>query len=853
MTNKKRRFPLPFLYSLPLVLLSIILTDCQNEGLSSRAADAQFSAHFDNTPDRIWIGRDFWTIPMEDWRVRNGRLECTGTHPNMRANILTRTLSGAGDLYLSARIGLLQKNGEAGSTAGFRIGLQDDTDNDVRSLCYFGRGIDAGVHTDGYLFVNEEQTPLPEDFDWNDFTLSAAVQKEETTHRLELSVADGNGNTAILTQTGIDSLQGIITLINNHATNGSFAEGSQFWFDDVQMEGTLVQAQEAAAFGPILWSMYTLSKGTMKMSAQMPPVGPSDEQAVQLQLKQDGDWETVAEENIQDDARIAVFRIEDWDAAQDHPYRLVYNEKGKDGSVLPHYYEGIVRRDPVDRTLHMGGLTCQNGYGFPYRPLVENLGRENPDLLFFSGDQIYEANGGYPIIRFPADRAILNYLGKWYMFGWAFGDLMRDRPTICLPDDHEVYQGNLWGEGGKKVSLEEWNRSRDSRSGFVQPVEMVNVVTRTNCAHLPDPRDPTPMNEEFEVYYTDLVYGRVSFAIIADRFYKSGPERVAFWKEGRKDHIKEVFDATLLERPELRLLGERQLAFLDEWVRDWRGADMKAFLSQTIFANIATHHGGNKMFLYGDMDSGGWPAEKRDVAVDLMRKAYAFHICGDQHIPMMVQYGIDEYRDANWVFCTPAIATGYERRVLYDQLDQPVVSRPDHGLPNTGSYTDFFGNPNYVYAVANPIEDTRSPNRYQRAENRVSGFGMIHFDTEERTITSEAFPFLAKETADGSLEQFPGWPLTIGQTDNYGREAVAYLPAIVSTGLSDPVVQITSETTSELVYALRIKGETFRPKVFAMGNYTIRAGNPETDQWQTVENVQASKGEVEDVIQLKFN
>jgi hypothetical protein len=821
------------------IFLLASLTSCRDNGLSVDNTGAAFASDFDNTNDRIWVGRDFWTIPMEDWRVQNGRLECTGTRPNMRANILTRSLEGPGDLTLSVRAGVLQKNGDAGSTAGFRIGLQDDTDNDLRSLCYFGQGIDVGIHTDGFIFINEDRTALPEDFDWTDVEMSVAAQPREGAYSLTLQATDAGGRNAELVVEGIDGLQGAIALVNNHATNGDFTNGTQFWFDDLEMNGALLKNQEEASFGPILWSMYTLSRGTMKMTAQMPPLGEDDEHKVQLQIRKGQSWETVAEEEIQPAARIAVFRIEDWDATRDYDYRLVYDEQGKDGGVSSHQYEGIVRRDPVDRPLRVGGLTCQNGYGFPYRPLLENLVREEPDLLFFSGDQIYEGNGGYPIIRFPADRAILNYLGKWYMFGWAFGDLMRDRPTICLPDDHEVYQGNLWGEGGKKVTLEEWNASRDARSGFVQPVEMVNVVTRTNCAHLPDPYDPTPMNGEFEVYYTDLVYGRVSFAIVADRFYKSGPERVAFWKEGRKDHIKEEFDPSLLERPELQFLGDRQLAFLEEWTQDWRGADLKALLSQTIFANAATHHGAEKMFLYGDMDSGGWPKAGRDEAVDLMRKAFAFHICGDQHVPLMVQYGVDEYRDAGWVFCTPAIATGYERRVLHDQLGNPVTSRPDHGLPNTGYYTDFFNNPNYVYAVANPVEDTRSVDRYQRAQNRVSGFGMIHFDQQERTITSEAFPFLASTTENGELEQFPGWPLTIAQLDNYGREAVVYLPEIRLSGAADLVVQITEEKTGDLVYAVRMAGDRFQPKVFAAGSYQVKAGDPDTGRWQLFEGVQA--------------
>ena len=62
---------------------------------------------------------------------------------------------------------------------------------------------------------------------------------------------------------------------------------------------------------------------------------------------------------------------------------------------------------------------------------MKNLKKLDPDLLYFSGDQIYEPNGGYRIIRQPADLSILNYLGKYYMFGWAFGDLMRTgRPFV---------------------------------------------------------------------------------------------------------------------------------------------------------------------------------------------------------------------------------------------------------------------------------------------------------------------------------------------------------------------------------------------------------------------------------------
>ena len=66
-------------------------------------------------------------------------------------------------------------------------------------------------------------------------------------------------------------------------------------------------------------------------------------------------------------------------------------------------------------------------------------------MLYFSGDQLYEGHGGFGIIREPADPAILNYLRKFYQFGWAFREAMRNAPTLCIPDDHDVFQGNIWG------------------------------------------------------------------------------------------------------------------------------------------------------------------------------------------------------------------------------------------------------------------------------------------------------------------------------------------------------------------------------------------------------------------------
>jgi hypothetical protein len=219
-----------------------------------------------------------------------------------------------------------------------------------------------------------------------------------------------------------------------------------------------------------------------------------------------------------------------------------------------------------------------------------------------------------------------------------------------------------------------------------------------------------------------------------------------------------------------------------------------------------------------------------------MRKAFAFHICGDQHLPSLIQYGIDDYRDAGWGFCTPAIAVGYQRYFHPDKLGWPVVHRPAHGNPNTGYYQDGFGNLNYIYAVGNPDVINRHENRYKQADLRSSGYGIIRFNLKTRDITAEAYRFLSKK-ADGEFQQFPGWPHTINQLDNYGREPLAYLPLLDIQGIENPVIEIINEVTGEIEYILRIKGNKFQPKVFSMDPHTVRIGDPEKDIWKTIEEV----------------
>ena len=821
-----------------IILIFIITTSCTQK--------KTFEENFDSTHNRVWVGKDFWSVPLEDWKVEDGKLFCTGGVPNSRVNVLTHVISPElGDFEVSARI-MLTDAGKVPGSAGFLVGMHDKEDPNVRADCYFGGGIKAGVSLNGYAFLKDTKKDLPENFDFSEFNLKVTVNN--TTLRMD--ILDKNGKQVEeLRAEQEGGVQGLVAMVNNFDMGETERPGkSHFGFDDFKLTGSDVIEKPENAFGPILWTMYTLSDQTVKLMALLPPIGEDDNQQVSLQLKKGNNWETVDTQTIEPDSRTAVFKLKDWDETSDADYRVEYVEIDKNGTETDNYYAGTIRKNPVDRPLKFGGLTCQFHFGFPYTPLVNNLDTLDPDILYFSGDQIYEGNGGYGIKREPADVAILNYLGKYYMFGWAFRDLLRDRPTICTPDDHDVFHGNLWGEGG--IAKPGGAGSSDTR-GFMEPVRMVNVVNRTQCGQLPDPFDPTPIAQGMKVWYTALNYGRISFAIVSDRVFKTGPEAVSDWP-GRHDHMKEPRkDLSFLDKPGVKMLGDRQMKFLDYWITDWHDADMKVLLSQTVFANVATHHGNLQGYLYGDLDSGGWPKSGRDKAIWLMRKGAVFHINGDQHVPSLVQYGLKHFRDANWSFCTPAITVMYMRWFLPDELGRPVVDRPAHGYPNTGKYIDAFGNKNYVYAIGNAGKTTiDNSSRYNQAQIRSSGFGFVTFNKQERTINIDAFRFKANVVHPNPVrDEFPGWPLKISQFDNLGMGANNVLPTI-SVSMPNQVIEIVNEKTGELVNAYRMKGDSVQPKLFEKGTFTIKIG--EGDNVKEIKGLTTKTGENSEKISVEI-
>lgn len=546
----------------------------------------------------------------------------------------------------------------------------------------------------------------------------------------------------------------------------------------------------------IAFALYTHERGVLKLTAQLFPLKPDESRDVRLEFKRGDQWSEAAKTQIVYPGWSAHFRVENWDDSQDVPYRVRHGDRAA--------FEGLIRRDPRDKdVIVVANMSCNSSRTTGLRPeIIDNLKAQDPDLLFFAGDQTYRHT---------------EHTAGWIEFGLQFRDVLRDRPAVTIPDDHDVGHPNLWGEGGKRST-----RRDNADGGYFYPVAYVNMVQRQQTWHLPDPVDPQPVARGITVYFTRLRVGGVDFAILEDRKFKSGPQGKIPQMGPRPDHINDKnYDPSSIDLPGLKLLGERQLRFLHDWGQDWTAADMKAVLSQTAFCGAVHLHGSNDNRLLADLDCNGWPQAGRNRALQEIRRARAIHLCGDQHLAVVVKHGIDDWGDGPYAFTSPALVN-----TIYGRWWHPEDEKPGHNpvpnspLPWTGDFRDGLGNRISLLAYANPA-DVRDERQ------RGDGYGIARFNKKTNNVTFECWPRFA-DAKRGDKAQFPGWPITIQSADNDGRKPAAWLPKLNIRGASGdvarPVVQVIDDKTGEILYTLRANEATFQPPVFAAGKYTVKIG-----------------------------
>jgi alkaline phosphatase D len=569
--------------------------------------------------------------------------------------------------------------------------------------------------------------------------------------RLRLQATDQAGRRlAAARLDGVDgaALAGGIALVSSSSDKRG---GARHWFAGLGTAGAKVAERTERAEGPVLGTLYTLNGSVLKLTAQLLPVGESDPREVRLQLRRpDGAWEDGPVAPV-GPGFAAAFRLTGWDAGAEREYRVVWAA----GTAHEQRFEGTVAADPsdadelrvgvLDCTIHsyrplnvasdlhdgiagsrpLGLYTDANLY-FPYRRLVDELRQRRPHLLAAVGDQYYESR---PTTKEQGPEPTLDMLYRWYLWLWAFRDLTRRLPTVVLVDDHDVYHPNLWGNGGAAAPGGDYRNG-----GYAQTAAWVNLVQRVQTSHNPDPHDPAPVAQGIGVYYGAFRYGGVGFAMVEDRKFKNGDK-------DNRDPAGERYDLTIL--------GDRQERFLAAWAAADPGSPKICF-SQTLWGCLQTDERGRAQF---DADADAAVPARR-TALELVKRAGALLCSGDQHLASLVRHGLDGFDDGPVQFVAPAAGSAWQRWF------EPAGGLPNPGAtPNTGDFTDAYGNRMRVLAVANP-KLTKAAFRAARPvggaelgdrDRKREGYGLVRVDKAGRRFVIECWPW------DGG-PQFEGWP-----------------------------------------------------------------------------------------------
>ena len=692
---------------------------------------------------RLWIGPDWWANPLTDWSVRKDAVVASAA-ANRTLCLLPRDLSGDGKQF-SARVqvsALEDVTPDKAISAGFRIGRRGGIDDYRHALVHATRSVDATIRSDGKLSlgnsVSEQTISLA------DGRVDLELTGKRTGDQTELALTASRGDQRVtVTQTVPTArvLGGFSLLSSGYNVPGGRKTKQRFAFRDFSLSGDLVKSHADRTFGPILWTQYTLSHGRLRLQAQLAPLGPrQDHRAELLVADTDGDpqWAVVGTQSMEKLSRTVTFTVDDWPSSTSKRYQVRFPWRGK-----TYTYDGVIRKEPAAADpLKLACFSCDNGYLFPIPAMVSQVTRQDPDMMFFAGDQIYENYGGFGVAR-SADTALamIDYLRKYYQFGWTWRDLMRDRPTVILPDDHDVFQGNLWGHGGRKLP-ETGNPNDWNYGGYMMPGDWVRGIEQTQVGHLPDPAVDMQLPIGIRPYFTSMTYGGVGFAILEDRKFKTGPFSMPEAKRNRGDGAE--------------LLGKEQEEFLQQWASDWTAQEMKCALSQTIFCNASTHTGQELRRGRWYYDSGAWPIEARNRVVRILGECNALAIHGDQHLGVLLRHGIEDFDDAGYAFMVPGTANGFPR-AWWPGVEKGQQPNPDHDY--VGKFHDDAGHPLHVLAVGNPEPGSnqlpKSTDPMEIGYRKGSGYGIVLFDKQDRSAKIWLYRLGNQE------ETFRGFPKTI--------------------------------------------------------------------------------------------
>jgi len=243
-----------------------------------------------------WIGPEYWTNPLMNWQLPDGRLECTHGGWNNELHSLTHQLKEAeGNFEMTVSLGLMDRPGlydDKEIFAGFKFAALGHK-NDYRSnlMHDFSGGhaeelqqnlpVLAGITNRGRLMIGSTLSEeILSDEALKDSKLSVSVSHSGNAITIKLNVTSDESEIAKLeTVLTRESLTGNIALANHPVDvpirarhDHSDMDHPTFWFSDWDVSGSKISANLEQTYEPILWTQYTFQNKVLKLMAFLVPM-----------------------------------------------------------------------------------------------------------------------------------------------------------------------------------------------------------------------------------------------------------------------------------------------------------------------------------------------------------------------------------------------------------------------------------------------------------------------------------------------------------------------------------------------------------------------------------------------------
>jgi hypothetical protein len=683
-------------------------------------------------PKRTFIGSDYWANDLADWQVSGGQVHA---HPGAYRSLVLLTQAAdadSGTLHVSVLVDMkgLGRVETPDHYVGIRLGLQHPT-GDYRAAVTHSQGLDLGLTARGELFIGdpaqaEAISPLDMDVTWE---LRVQAHPQGDTYRLTLAVHEQytGRRLEILSRDSVpkQAIQGHLALVSHVIAPDSVADS--------------LLTQPVISFDD--WQV----GGTLLRAHPERAYGPI------LFARHSIDRQTLLLAAQLAPVNLTFTHLVKLEIDQGEGFELL-----RESAIDPQTLQATFQLSPWQPTQAVPyRLSCQldTDSGLRTFVLLDTLAalpsHDAPLTLATLGTPI-DAGSPYPALieairqespdliigdlprplqplqaaSDPSPQAKMAYLDQWYRFGWMMAPLWQQIPSILrLPP-------------GTPTTLLPW------------------LATIQTAAHPPSPQIATAT---LAGGYTSWHYAGLSLCLLDDRF-------------------------TEASHP----LGAKQLAFFQQWTRDWSShTQLKLALSTYAWTADAAPPSLTSEVTRGQSS----PTSPWHAAIQTLREGLALHVVSPQGTPAVHHYGLQQANDAGFVFVPPG-------------LHQPQDS---------------------LHAPSNHLA--------------VPSYSLIRLDPQLRIYRLEVLPLPGRPAPSPSRQT--DWPFQVHQSDNYGATPVAWLPPVAATGPDWPVVQVIREDNQTVVYTRRLDKRPVILPVFEAGSYTLRVFDPEGSRQQSIQHIHA--------------